>query len=145
VVAVLTAAGEVTARLSEVRSPGVDSSLADVRAQRDALVYPGFVTATGADRLADLTRYLRAASRRLETLPRAPARDREWMAAVHEVQTAYDELLAAQPAGEPLANAVAEIRWMIEELRVSFFAQNLGTRYPVSEKRIYRAIDDLLP
>jgi ATP-dependent helicase HrpA len=40
---------------------------------------------------------------------------------------------------------VTEIRWMIEELRVSFFAQTLGTRFPVSEKRIYRAIDDLLP
>jgi ATP-dependent helicase HrpA len=67
------------------------------------------------------------------------------MARVHEVRVAYDELLAAQPPGRPVPTEVTEIRWMIEELRVSFFAQTLGTRYPVSEKRIYRAIDDLLP
>jgi ATP-dependent helicase HrpA len=95
-------------------------------------------------------------SRRLETLPREPGRDRDWMARVREVQVAYDELLAergltepeistAQPPGRPVPTEVTEIRWMIEELRVSFFAQTLGTRFPVSEKRIYRAIDDLLP
>jgi ATP-dependent helicase HrpA len=134
VVGVLAAATEVRNRLTEARAPGVESSLADVRAQLDALVYPGFVADTGAARLHDLTRYLRAAARRLETLPRQPERDREWMARVREVQAAYAEL--AHPA--------PEIRWMIEELRVSFYAQNLGTRYPVSEKRIYRAIDKAL-
>jgi ATP-dependent helicase HrpA len=85
-------------------------------------------------------------SRRLETLPREPGRDRDWMARVHEAQVAYDELLAERGlAGRPVPTEVTEIRWMIEELRVSFFAQTLGTRFPVSEKRIYRAIDDLLP
>jgi len=145
VVGVLAAATEVASRLADVRAPGVDSSLADVRAQLAGLVYPGFVAATGTPRLADLTRYLRAASRRLDTLPREPARDREWMARVREVQVAYAELLATHPSGGPLPAAVADIRWMIEELRVSFFAQTLGTKYPVSEKRIYRAIDDLMP
>jgi ATP-dependent helicase HrpA len=148
VVSVLAAASEARARLAEVRAPEVESSLADVRARLAALVYPGFVAATGTARLSDVTRYLRATSRRLETLAREPARDRDWMARVHEVEAAYEELLAAQSPGAPLpavSPPVAEIRWMIEELRVSFFAQNLGTRYPVSEKRIYRAIDDLLP
>jgi ATP-dependent helicase HrpA len=145
VVGVLAAATEVESRLADVRAPGVEPSLADVRAQLRSLVYPGFVAATGAGRLADVTRYLRAMSRRLETLPREPGRDRDWMARVHEVRVAYDELLAAQPPGRPLPDAVTEIRWTIEELRVSFFAQTLGTRHPVSEKRIYRAIDDLLP
>ncbi|HEY2206246.1 MAG TPA: ATP-dependent RNA helicase HrpA [Pseudonocardia sp.] len=145
VVEVLAAATDVRGRLAGIRAPGVESSLADVRAQLDALVYPGFVAATGADRLADVARYLRAASRRLETLPREPTRDRDWMARVHEVRVAYDELLAGLPPGRPVPAAAVEIRWMIEELRVSFFAQPLGTRYPVSEKRIYRAIDDLLP
>jgi ATP-dependent helicase HrpA len=135
----------VQARLADVRAPGVEPALADVRSQLRELVYPGFVAATGTTRLADLARYLRAASRRLETLTREPARDREWMSRVREVRVAYDELLASLPAGKPVPVAVAEIRWMIEELRVSFFAQTLGTKYPVSEKRIYRAIDDLLP
>nr|WP_245645412.1 ATP-dependent RNA helicase HrpA [Pseudonocardia acaciae] len=142
VVPVLTAATEVRSRLADVRAPGVEPSLADVRDQLAALVYPGFVSATGAARLPDLARYLRAASRRLETLPREPARDRTWMATVHEVRAAYDELLAALPPDRALDPEVTEIRWMIEELRVSFFAQGLRTRYPVSEKRIYRILDD---
>ena len=145
VVGVLAAATEVESRLADVRVPGVEPALADVRAQLRSLVYPGFVAAAGSGRLADVTRYLRAMSRRLETLPREPTRDRDWMARVQEVRVAYDELLAAQSPGRPLPTAVAEIRWTIEELRVSFFAQTLGTKYPVSEKRIYRAIDDLLP
>jgi ATP-dependent helicase HrpA len=145
VVATLTAATEVGTRLADMRAPGVETSLADVRTQLSALVYPGFVAATGAARLPDVTRYLRAAARRLQTLPRDPARDRDWMARVHEVRAAYDELLAERAPGRPIPADVAEIRWMIEELRVSFFAQELKTRYPISEKRIYRAIDDLLP
>ena len=145
VVSVLAAHTEAEARLAEVRAPGVESSLVDVRSQLAALVYPGFVTATGADRLPDLTRYLRAISRRLETLPRDPTRDRDWMAIVGATHGAYQELLAAQPAGAPPSAQITEIRWMIEELRISFFAQTIGTRYPVSEKRIYRAIDSLLP
>jgi ATP-dependent helicase HrpA len=145
VTSVLAAATEAGARLADVRAPGVESSLADVRAQLAALVYPGFVAATGAARLPDLTRYLRAVARRLETLPRDPVRDRDWMARVHEVRAEYDALLAALPPGRPLTPQVAEIRWMIEELRVSFFAQELRTRYPVSEKRILRAVDEQLP
>src|SRR5262249_47452649 len=122
---------EARSRLADVRAPGVESSLADVRAQLAALVYPGFVTATGADRLPDVARYLRAISRRLETLPRSPARDREWRAQVHQAARAYGE------RGGP-----AEVRWMLEELRVSFWAQSLGTRYPISPQRIERALDD---
>jgi ATP-dependent helicase HrpA len=143
VVEVLASAIEAQSRLAEVHAPGVEPSLADVRAQLGELIYPGFVAATGTGRLADLARYLRAAARRLETLLRNPGRDREWMARVHDVRAAYDELLAAVPPGRPVPPAAAEIRWMIEELRVSFFAQQLGTRYPVSEKRIDRAIDEL--
>jgi ATP-dependent helicase HrpA len=145
VVDVLHAATAVRARIAALGSPGLADAVADVRAQVDALVYPGFVRATGAARLTDVTRYLRAASRRLETLPQQPGRDRDWMLRVRDVAEAYRELLASAPAGRPLPEAATEIRWMIEELRVSFFAQNVGTRYSVSEKRIHRAIDDLLP
>ena len=145
VVDVLAADTALSGRLAEVRAPGVESSLADVRAEQRGLVYPGFVAACGTARLPDVARYLRAASRRLETLPRDPSRDRDWMARVHEVRAAYQELLATQQPGRPVPDAVTEIRWMIEELRVSFYAQTLGTKYPVSDKRIYRAIDDLLP
>jgi ATP-dependent helicase HrpA len=145
VVEVLHAATDVRSRLASLTSPVVASSVADVRTQLASLVYPGFVTATGASRLGDIARYLRAASRRLETLPQQPTRDQDWMARVHDVQGAYQELLSSLPGATPVPDAVSDIRWMIEELRVSFFAQSLGTRYSVSEKRIYRAIDDLLP
>ncbi|MBB6378410.1 ATP-dependent helicase HrpA [Pseudonocardia eucalypti] len=137
----LAAVTETQSRLADVRAPGVEPSLADVRAQLGALVFPGFITATGAARLPDLVRYARAVTRRLETLPRSPARDREWMDQVHEVQAALDDA-RAELGDSP---GLTEIRWMIEELRVSFWAQSLGTKYPISPKRIHRAIDNLLP
>ncbi|HEY9418525.1 MAG TPA: DUF3418 domain-containing protein, partial [Pseudonocardia sp.] len=150
VVDVLRAATDVRSRLGSLTGPVVAAAVADVRTQFDSLVYPGFVTAVGASRLTDVARYLRAASRRLETAAQQPARDQDWTARVHDVQGAYQELLSALPsdrsgASGALADPVTDIRWMIEELRVSFFAQSLGTRYSVSEKRIYRAMDDLLP
>ena len=134
---------EVENRLSGVRAPGVQDSLADVRAQLDGLVRPGFVTDTGRARLLDVVRYLRGADRRLEKLAQQPDRDRDWMEQVHEVQSAYRELLAELPAARRSEDAVRDVRWQIEELRISFFAQTLGTPRPVSAKRIYRAIDEI--
>ncbi len=115
----------------------------DVSAQLAGLVYAGFVSASGWRRLPDLLRYLRAAELRLEKLATSPARDREWMLRVDEVQQAYERLLDEPPQGGVDAEALERIRWMIEELRVSLFAEALGTPQPVSEKRIYRAIDEL--
>jgi ATP-dependent helicase HrpA len=115
--------------------PAVD----DVRAQLKALVYRGFVTATGWWRLPDLPRYLRAIERRLERLAVAPARDAQLMDQVHQVEREYRELRGQVPMSADLL----QIRWMIEELRVSLFAQNLGTPYPISTTRIYRALDAL--
>ncbi len=79
--------------------------------------------------------------RRLESLPNHPQRDAQQLLKVQEVQQAYGELLAAVPAGRQPAAEVLAIRWMIEELRVSFFAQSLGTPSPVSEKRILKAME----
>jgi len=99
------------------------------------------VTETGAARLADLTRYLAAAARRLEQASLDPARDRARMAEVSYVREQYQARLAALDSGRPLPPALEDVRWMIEELRVSLFAQALGTRVPVSEKRVLRALD----
>ena len=63
------------------------------------------------------------------------------MQRVHAVQDAYDELVAALPPARRTAADVRDIAWQIEELRVSLWAQQLGTPRPVSEQRIYRAID----
>ena len=104
-------------------------------------MFPGFVSATGAGRLADVERYLRAAARRLERLPNAPAPDLDRMRAVHELEAEHARRLAGWPRGRPLPAALREVPWMLEELRVSHFAQALGTRGQVSSKRIRRALE----
>ncbi|MDT0464592.1 ATP-dependent RNA helicase HrpA [Streptomyces gibsoniae] len=132
-------------RLKAVRSPALLPNLADVRAQLDALVKPGFVTETGIRRLPDLMRYLVAADRRLQQMPTNVQRDTTRMAKVQEMRDEYAWLLEQLPQGRPVPQPVLDIRWMIEELRVSYFAHALGTAYPVSDKRIVKAIDAAAP
>jgi ATP-dependent helicase HrpA len=139
---VLEAAHEAESRL-DASSPALAPALADARAQFAALIYPGFVSETGLARLPDLVRYLRAISRRLDTAATDPARDAERMAAVHRVTDAYSRAVAELPPARRQDPGVQSVRWMIEELRVSLFAQVLGTSGPVSEKRIRAALDRL--
>jgi ATP-dependent helicase HrpA len=134
---ILATAHEVEARLKTMASPTLAPALADVRAQLSRLVFPGFVTAAGARRLPDVLRYLRAVDRRLERLPDDPRRDRERMLQIQQLEARYVRARDARP-GEP---KIREVRWMLEELRVSFFAQQLGTAYSISEKRIVKALD----
>ncbi len=122
---------------------GPADAVADIKQQLDGLVYPGFVTATGHGRLADVNRYLRAVERRLEKLPGDPHRDREWMYKIHDIEDEYRDLLDHLKPADRDAKAVRDVRWMIEELRVSFFAQQLGTPTPVSEKRIRKAMEQI--
>ncbi|NHC13737.1 ATP-dependent RNA helicase HrpA [Motilibacter deserti] len=140
---ILGAAADVGKRLEGVTSQTLQHSLADMRAQLSALVHPGFVTETGRRRLPDVARYLQAIGRRLDKLPQDPGRDLVQLAKVEQVQDAYAEALAAVPAGRPVPEELRDVRWMIEELRVSYFAQTMRTAYPVSEKRVYRALDAL--
>ncbi|ANB07219.1 ATP-dependent RNA helicase HrpA [Streptomyces ambofaciens] len=132
-------------RLKAVRSPALLANLQDVRGQLDALVKPGFVTEAGIKRLPDLMRYLVAADRRLQQMPTGVQRDTSRMEKVHEMRDEYAWLLEQMPRGRPVPQQVLEVRWMIEELRVSYFAHALGTAYPVSDKRIVKAIDALAP
>ncbi|MER7838550.1 ATP-dependent RNA helicase HrpA [Streptomyces sp. NPDC096040] len=128
-------------RLKAVRSPALLANLTDVRKQLDALVKPGFVTWAGIRRLPDLMRYLVAADRRLQQMPTNVQRDTTRMEKVHEMQDEYAWLLEQLPQGRPVPQQVLDIRWMLEELRVSYFAHALGTAYPISDKRIVKAID----
>ncbi|WP_226483938.1 ATP-dependent RNA helicase HrpA [Streptomyces parvulus] len=132
-------------RLKSVRSPALLANLQDVRGQLDALVKPGFVTEAGIKRLPDLMRYLVAADRRLQQMPTGAQRDTSRMEKVHEMRDEYAWLLEQMPQGRPVPQQVRDVRWMIEELRVSYFAHALGTAYPVSDKRIVKAIDALAP
>ncbi|MDW6060934.1 ATP-dependent RNA helicase HrpA [Streptomyces sp. FXJ1.4098] len=132
-------------RLKATTSPVLLASLADVKEQLAELIKPGFVTEHGVRRLPDLMRYLVAVDRRLQQLPTNAERDRARMAKVKEMRDEYAWLLEQFPAGRPVPQEALEIRWMIEELRVSYFAHALGTAYPISDKRIVKAIDAAAP
>jgi ATP-dependent helicase HrpA len=139
---VLGAAHEAEVRLQRAAaSPVLAAALADARAQFGALIYPRFVSETGLRRLPDLARYLRAISRRLDVAAENPGRDVERMAAVHRVTDAYQQVIGQLPPARRSGADVQAVRWMIEELRVSLYAQMLGTAGPVSEKRIRAALD----
>jgi ATP-dependent helicase HrpA len=140
---ILHAAHSAEVRLGGLRSPLLEPAAADIRAQLAGLVYPGFLTDAGTTRLPALARYLRAVERRLDKLTDNPGRDAQQMAVVHRVQDAYADALAALPAHARSGQAARDIRWMIEELRVSLFAQTIGTPVPVSERRIMTAIEHL--
>ena len=142
---VLAAAHEVRSALPERVPPAQAAAILDIRGQFRRLLSPGFVAATGRSRLPDVARYLTAIARRIEVLPRDPALDAARMTRVETVAQAYADLVAALPATRAAAADVQAIRWQLEELRVSLWAQQLGTAQPVSEKRIYRAIDSVAP
>ena len=133
---VLAAAHTVAAKLD--RPGGPEDSLADIREHLRSLVHKGFVTEFGRRRLPDVVRYVRGIDHRLDKLTENPSRDQDRLAQLNEVRQAYRE--CRERVGEERS---ADIRWMIEELRVSYFAQTLGTACPISDKRIYRAIDQL--
>ena len=140
VVKILLAAREVERLLEPMNAVPLQPARADVRRQLRRLVHPGFVSASGADRLADVERYLRAAARRLERLPDAVAIDRDRMANVHALEQEYAAALQAAPRGRPLPDGLREVPWLLEELRVNQFAQAVGTRGQVSTKRIRRVL-----
>ncbi|BCL16694.1 ATP-dependent RNA helicase HrpA [Micromonospora sagamiensis] len=138
---VLAAAHAVQQRLTRTTDLTLVAALADIKAQLAGLVHAGFVTEAGYARLPDLLRYLTAIERRLDRLPGNPQRDRQQQDRIAVVQKEYQDMLAALPPTRRDEESVRQIRWMIEELRVNVFAQALGTPYPVSEQRIYRAMD----
>jgi len=116
----------------------------DIKSQLERLIFKGFVSAHGADKLTDLLRYFKAIEKRLEKLPVDPNKDRLCVLELDKVAEGYKALIAKLPPGMPIPESVSEIFWMQEELRVSLFAQTLGTAYPISAKRIQNAIKDVV-
>ncbi|MCH1931192.1 ATP-dependent RNA helicase HrpA [Shewanella sp. A25] len=115
-------------------------AMSDIQSQLDKLVFKGFVEACGWERLSDVGRYLKAIETRIDKLPVDPTRDRLHMQSITKVQDALTAQLAKVPRSQPTPATLIEARWMIEEYRVSCFAQTLGTAYPISEKRILNHI-----
>ncbi len=116
-------------------------ALADMKAQAGRLVYRGFVSDVGAAQLRELPRYLAAVQQRREKLPASVGRDRLLMDQIAAVQDAYLHRVEALPPGRPPSAALRKVRWMLEELRVSLWAQQLGTAHPVSDTRIRKALE----
>jgi ATP-dependent helicase HrpA len=142
----LAASRRLDAAIHATTSLALVGAVTDVRAQQRALVGPGFVAATPPGRSRHLPRYLDAAIARLAKAATDPARDADLarrVRALEEALAAARSAVAAGPPDPPRAASVEEVRWLIEELRVSFFAQQLGTPVPVSEKRITKAIAEI--
>ncbi|EGR1702372.1 ATP-dependent RNA helicase HrpA [Vibrio cholerae] len=138
---ILTTAYNINKRLKGKVDFTMAFALSDVKAQIEGLIFSGFATECGWKRLPDILRYMRAIERRMEKLPVDPNKDRLHMLKIESVANKYKELLNKIPKGMAIPDNVREIRWMLEELRVSYFAQQLGTSYPVSDKRIINAIE----
>lgn len=139
----LTLAFELNKRMKGKMDFTMAFAFSDIKTQLAGLIYPNFVTQTGFERLADLYRYLTAIGKRLDKLVTDTNTDRAKMLRVEQVQEAYKQLLAKLPKSKAIPAEVLEIRYMIEELRVSLFAQQLGTKYPISDKRILNTIADI--
>jgi ATP-dependent helicase HrpA len=133
----LAAYGEARLAVDRVQA---SAAAEDMDAQLGRLVHPGFVTGTTARRLPDLARYLRAITIRAG---QPSARDAELTARAQLLEHDYADVVQSLPPDRRTDPDVVQVRWLVEELRVSFFAQRLGTRVPVSEKRVQRAIDAL--
>ena len=114
----------------------------DIKSQLQSLVFKGFVSQHGAAKMTDLIRYLKAIERRLEKLPVDPNRDRLCVLELEKVAEQYQKLASKIPKGMPIPEEISAIFWMQQELRVSLFAQTLGTPYPVSAKRVLNAIKE---
>lgn len=137
---ILTLTYQLNQRLKGKMDFTMAFALSDIKSQLAGLVYQGFVQKSGYDRLPDLQRYLQAIDKRIDKLAQDVNRDRAAMLRVEQVQQAYQQLLAKLPKSKPISDEIAEIRYMIEELRVSLFAQQLGTKYQISDKRIANII-----
>ncbi|MEQ1776606.1 MAG: DUF3418 domain-containing protein, partial [Burkholderiales bacterium] len=109
---------------------------ADIKAQLSRLIYKGFFSKTPWEQLTHLPRYLQAMQRRLEKYPRDPARDAKHAVSIGEWWQRYEEALEKQQKAGAVDERLNELRWQLEELRVSLYAQELKTPYPMSYKRL---------
>ena len=140
---ILTLTHQINQRLKGKMDFTMAFALSDMKSQISGLIYQGFVQKSGYARLPDLLRYLQAIDKRMDKLAQDVNRDRAAMLRVEQVQQAYQQLLTKLPKSKPISDEVAEIRYMIEELRVSLFAQQLGTKYQVSDKRVLGVIQNI--
>ncbi len=146
-VAVLRAAAETRELLGRLHAEALRASVDDANLHLGRLVRPGFVLASGIDRLDDIERYVRAITYRLEHLAGGQARDRQRMAEVLPLEHRYARVVDSLGAGQA-TQALLDVTWQLEELRVATFAQPLAAKRPgqpaVSAKRIAATLDTVV-
>ena len=127
------------AELAHWDGPAID----DMRAQLDFLLPRNAITVHGMSHLRHLPRYIQAMRIRLEDMNLDPDRDADRQAEVDNAKAYLSNRLRSLPAGREKTREVKDVHWMIEEPRVSLFAQRLGTAHAVSLRRIQKAVDKL--
>lgn len=137
---VLTAARTAEKALKRATSLSLLPALSDATAQLNGLVFPGFVSATGTARLAHLPRYLAGIAHRAEKLADNPNRDRVWMNEIQAAAALFEAAGGTIPLDPFAPPHLAKARWMLEELRLSLFAQNIGAAETVSLQRIRKVL-----
>lgn len=114
-----------------------------IKGQLDSLVYKGFVADVGANKLSDWQRYIKAIAKRLEKVAIDPTKDKLHQLNLEKAEQAYLAKRSKIPENQPIPEELQEVRWLLQELQVSFFAQQLGTSAPISVKRILNHLDSI--
>ncbi|MDW3176357.1 MAG: ATP-dependent RNA helicase HrpA [Acidimicrobiia bacterium] len=131
-VEILVLGARLRAELTEPAAPAVAPARLDMLQQLERLVYPNHLSGVGADRLADVARYLRGIEVRLEKLPDRVTQDAQRMTKCRALEADYDHYVDRLPSSQ----ALLDLNWELEEFRVASFAQQIGVSGKVSEKRI---------
>ncbi|RBO73327.1 DUF3418 domain-containing protein, partial [Microbacterium sp. H6] len=137
---ILTKSRDVERGIKSQNSLALLGPLNDIRTQLSGLLHPGFVSAAGAERLAHFPRYLEGMLDRLKTLASEPGKDRARMTEYERMAKAFQDAGGTIPLAPDATPALVEVRWLLEEYRVSVFAQRLGTAQPVSPQRIMKVL-----
>ncbi|MEE9416773.1 MAG: ATP-dependent RNA helicase HrpA [Acidimicrobiales bacterium] len=136
---VLVTVSDIRGRLAAIENRQLQASATDAGDHLDRLVYPGFIQGVGAHRVDDVLRYVMAIDRRLENLAGRVRQDVELMGRCRSLENEVHRTLDVTESSAQSEDLV----WMLEEFRVSCFAQQVGTSGPVSEKRIRKALHKL--
>ncbi|WP_350353478.1 ATP-dependent RNA helicase HrpA [Microbacterium sp. A8/3-1] len=137
---ILTKSREVERGIKAQNSLALLGPLNDIRTQLSGLLHPGFVSTAGVERLAHFPRYLEGMLDRLKTLTNEPGKDRARMTEFERMAKAFEDAGGTIPLPADAAPALVEVRWLLEEYRISVFAQRLGTAQAVSPQRIMKAL-----
>ncbi len=137
---ILTRSRDVERGIKSQNSLALLGPLNDIRTQLSGLLHAGFVSAAGVDRLAQFPRYLEGMLDRLKTLASEPGKDRARMTEYERMANAFEDAGGTIPLRRDATPSLVEVRWLLEEYRVSVFAQRLGTAQPVSPQRIMKAL-----